>query len=188
MPSIAESYQRINAAWGVDIPQLTAPEAVRAARRLFRFAMRRTFNGKVLVTSGRRYTWIRRGNLYVNPEKGWKELVHMISHWCCHRMRPEAKNHSKVHAKFELRMVKEVLKRGWLQGALKAEPVVVNSLEAKMARLDKREQGWLRRLRRAQTALKKIKRSKMATLTHHHKRKMLDQSSVNGILQTEGHL
>jgi hypothetical protein len=182
MPNIAENYQRINATWGVDIPPLTELEAVRAARKLFRFTMRRTFNGKVFVTSGRRYTWIRRGNIYVNPEKGWKELVHMISHWCCHRMRPEAKNHSKVHARFEQRMVKEVLKRGWLQGTLKTEPVVINSLDVKMARLDKREREWLRRLRRAQTALKSIKRSKTATLAY-HKRKTLDHGRANGTLQ-----
>lgn len=155
-----EWYRRVNAAWPADVPPLTAPEAVRAVRRLYRFGLRRTFRGEVRVTSGRRYTWMYHGVLFVNPEKGWKDLVHLISHYAAERLEPGAA-HGGYHARMELRMIKAVIRRGWLSGALRdpeRAPVVVDERAARQGRLAVRLVAWERRAKRAATALKKLRR------------------------------
>lgn len=55
-------------------------------------------------------------------------------------------------------MIKEVIKRGWLNGSLKTEPKPkpVKDDAFKLARLQAREKAWIRRSRRAATALRKI--------------------------------
>lgn len=157
-----EWYSRVNATWPKDLPALTAGEAERAARRLYRFVLRKTYVGRVHVSSGNRYSAVRYGSMTVNPSRGWKDLVHELSH----SLRPDLP-HSGDHARLEIRMAKEVLRRGWLSGSLKDEP------EAPAAPADKRRKRleqllsgvvrWERKLSRAQNALKKL-RSKLRRL------------------------
>src|SRR5215831_3729989 len=116
--TIEQWYERVNAEWPKNIPQLTAGEAKRAAKRLYRYGMRRTFRGRVVITSGNRSTWVMHGELRVNPGDGWHGLVHMLSHYAHRRRFPNEKPHSKSHARLELAMVKQVVKRGWLNGDL----------------------------------------------------------------------
>jgi hypothetical protein len=55
-------YHSVNSRWpegtheGRDL-RPSPQEAVAAARRLYRFAMKKPFPGKVRITSGNRYTW-----------------------------------------------------------------------------------------------------------------------------------
>jgi hypothetical protein len=173
--TIAEWYERVNAAWPQLIPKLTAAEAVAAGKKLYRFGMRKTWRGPVHVGSGNRHTWIRHGVMTVNPDGGWHALVHGLSHYCHLRTRrwdigeePE-KPHSRGHARMELRMVKEVVRRGWLDGKLArgAEDRARRAAEKRMDRttpafklacLRTREKRWITRTRRAATALSKIRR------------------------------
>ena len=159
----AEWYERVNAAWPTGpLPRLTAEEAIRAGRRLYRFRMKRTFRGPVKVTSGNRYTWIRRGEMLVNPGHGWHGLVHLLSHYCHSRRHPEENPHGGEHARCEIRMIKEVIRRGWLDGRLKSEPKPEPpkpTADTKLAGLRAREKRWITRSKRAATALKKIRRS-----------------------------
>src|SRR6516165_9378245 len=60
---IAQWYERVNAAWPNPRPPLTAEEAIRAAKRLYRFSRGRKWVGPVKITSGRRYTWIQYGTM-----------------------------------------------------------------------------------------------------------------------------
>jgi hypothetical protein len=158
-----EWYERVNATWPRPIPQLTAEEAIRAAKRLYRFGMKRTWRGPVRVTSGNRYTWIRRGEMVVNPSHGWHGLVHLLSHYCHHRNSTVFdKPHGRKHAQLEIRMIKEAIKRGWLDGKLKSEPKVKAKPPTpndKLERLRLREKRWITRTKRAATALKKIRRA-----------------------------
>lgn len=156
----AEWYKRVNAAWPSPIPPLTAAEAIRAGKRLYRFGMKRTFRGPVRVTSGNRYTWIRRGEMLVNPSHGWHGLVHLLSHYCHSRRHPDENPHSGEHARCEIRMIKEVIKRGWLEGKLKSEPKPTPAKPTASSKLDAlraREKRWITRTKRAATALKKIR-------------------------------
>lgn len=157
----AEWYQRVNDAWPADIPELTADEATRAARKLFRFATGRTFTGQVRITSGQRFNRIARGTIYVNPQgyrpyKGWVALVHDLSHY----LKPC--RHGGEHARFELRMIKEVIKRGWLTGVLRSVTVAAtpdDKRAQKIARLEARLKSWETKQRRATNAIKRITKS-----------------------------
>jgi hypothetical protein len=167
--TISDWYQKVNAAWPKATPPLTANEAIRAGRKLYRYCLRRTFRGPVRVTSGNRYAWILSGEMIVNPEHGWHGLVHLLSHCFHRRLHPDEKPHSRSHARLELRMINEVISRGWLAGKLaqgdearaaasKAKRAYQDSTEGKIARLRASEKRWRTRLKRATTALKKITR------------------------------
>jgi hypothetical protein len=110
-------YHSVNGAWpegtndGRDLKP-TPQEAISAAKRLYRLAMKRPFRGKVELTSGNRQTWMRCGVLYVNPDEqdrwrgggGWHELVHSMSHLCARKLHPNAKPHDPQHVFLEKEM------------------------------------------------------------------------------------
>ena len=159
-----EWYARVNAAWpSGPLPSLTGQEAVDVAAKLTRFAIGNYDKGfdSIVETSGRRETWVYGRVLYVNPAKGWHDLVHSLSHWC-HRMTWRAKGHDSSHARMELRMIREVIKRGWLDGRLrkpeKAAPTREEKREKRLAGLNARLDRWEKKQRRAETAIKKLKR------------------------------
>lgn len=170
-----KKYGTVNAAWpdgtndGRDLKP-TPQEALAAAKRLYRFAMKRRFRGKVKLTSGRRHTWVYSGVLYVNPDEaggGWHEIVHSLSHYCAYylfRHRPGQEHNNKVrphgpqHAFLEKEMINYVIKSGWLEGKLKREPK-----PKKDPRLVKAERvllgikKWERKAKLAATKLKKLR-------------------------------
>jgi len=152
-----EWYRRVNAEWPEQVPPLTSEEAVRAGRKLYRFALKRTFKGPVRVTSGNRYAWVRRGEMIVNPEHGWKGLVHLLSHYC------EQGPHGSDHARMELRMIREVKRRGWLTGNLKrpeTPPVIRDARKERYERVLARLVSWEAKLLRAERAIAKLLRQK----------------------------
>jgi hypothetical protein len=159
MVSRKEWYARVNDAWPKPLPELTEYEAIRAARRLWRWALG-SEPPEIQITSGNRYTWTRRGVLMVNPSAGWDRFVHDLSHlfWRrANRVEHDLKPHEKGHARFELRMRKEVLRRGWLDGKLKPAPKPPKDpklvrYEAVIASIER----WRAKLRRAQNALRKL--------------------------------
>lgn len=172
--TIADWYKRVNATWPDEVPAPTPIEATRAAKKLYRFAMGRKFTGKIKVTSGNRFTWINNHIMYVNPKGqqrggfGWKGLVHNLSHWAAHQLNDDCRPHSGAHARLEIRMIKQVIKRGWLKGAL-LKPVTdappIDANERKRTERAKQYVSVLRRLetweakhRRAVNALKKLDR------------------------------
>jgi hypothetical protein len=132
--------------------------------------MGETWQGKVEVTSGNRYTWVKGGVLMVNPNRpgsdggGWKALVHDLSHLCWRKANAVegVRPHEKGHARLELNMRKQVLKRGWLE----VQPPVVEAPppSKKDAQLDRYErikariESWEAKERRVKAALKKLHR------------------------------
>lgn len=168
--TIAEWYRRVNAAWPADVPKLSEREAIRAARRLYRFEFGKPWPEEhVLVSSGNRRVWIRRGFLVVNPDLGWKDLVHDLSHLFHYRRLPDVRPHGPDHARLELRLIKEVVRRGWLSGALRdpaptppppPEVAALRARQARVASLDARILRWERKRKRAETALRKLARER----------------------------
>lgn len=155
-----EWYRRVNAAWPKEIPALTGQEAVRAFRRLYRFVHRRTFSGKIELTSGNRLTWTRHGVWYLNPKQGWPQFVHFLSHRFDHSLRPDS-GHDADHARLELRMIKQVIRRGWLAGRLNQNTAPREPRDLKSLRRDRVLAGikrWETKLKRAQTALRTLRR------------------------------
>lgn len=168
------AYESVNGQWpeGTNEGRSIKPspqEAIAGAKRLYRIAFGRPFRGKMKLTSGRRYTYIRSGIFYVNPDQrywtgqggGWHEIVHGISHYASARLFPKAKGHGPQHAFLERQLIAEVVKRGWLDGKLKRpekpKPVVDRN-ELELARIIARAKRWEARRKRAETALKKLAR------------------------------
>lgn len=168
-------YQSVNGAWpqgtndGRDLKP-TPQEAMSAARRLYRYVMKKPFRGKIVVTSGRRYTWIRNHVMYVNPDQkrwssasggGWHELVHDLSHLFAQRLFPSAKGHGHQHESIERDMVHYVVESGWLDGKLKRpDKPPVDRQAKKLDSIAARIVAWERKERRAITALKKLRAQK----------------------------
>jgi hypothetical protein len=162
---VTMKYDTVNAQWPDVIPALTGAEAMAAAKRLYRIAMGKPLRLPMKLTSGRRYTWPRQGVLHVNPDGhhfgGWRDLVHDISHWCHRRLYPKARPHDPRHAFLEKTLISEVVKRGWLDGKLKRPERPKPSLqEIRYRRIVKRLTAWEAKLRRAETAVKKLRRQR----------------------------
>lgn len=166
-----EWYERVNAAWPVQVPELAAEEAVAAVKKLRRFVrgreqsrgavVVRVRKGKVLGNEYRAFATGGRDEkgrvvLYVNPARGWRELVHDMSH----RYGPDG--HNSEHARCERRMIREVVRRGWLDGKLRVPekpPAQKPDIRAmKRQRTEQAIERWEAKERRATTALKKLRR------------------------------
>lgn len=171
-----EWYERTNAEWPAAVPALTEDEAVKAVKKLYRFVAKRSWKGdlRVMRTSEwtKNYRAIRFGRdaktgrqfIRINVKLGWRELVHDLSHWMpWHLGMREENSHGAAHARLEARMIREVVRRGWLDGKLR--PVA----RAPRPRPDPREEKrrrtveaiarWESKERRAANALKKLRRS-----------------------------
>lgn len=116
-----DEYKPVNDAWPANTPLLRHKEAVSAAKRLYRFGMKKPWKGKVKLTSGNRYNRISYGVLYVNPGKGWRSLVHSLSHHVHRRTQPSRPAHGVWHRSLELEMIQYVLRSGWLDGKLRRD-------------------------------------------------------------------
>jgi hypothetical protein len=51
--------------------------------------------------------------------RGWRKIVHSLSHYCCFRLYPNAPGHGAQHAFLEREMIQHVGYSGWLVGKLK---------------------------------------------------------------------
>jgi len=144
--------------WPDFVPPLTAPEAIRAAKRLWRYSLGMTYVGKIHVGTGNRINWYGNGTLTVNPSRGWKAMVHELSHYFWRRANPGERPHSKHHARFETKLVKEVLKRGWLEGVLRDKAPVkeAHARAKKLALIEAGIERWEAKAKRARTALAKL--------------------------------
>lgn len=166
-------YHTVNGQWpeGTNEGRSLKPtpqEALDAAKKLYTVAMEgKTWSGKWELTSGNRYTWPRYGTFRVNPDQrggGWHELVHCISHYAARRLYNEG--HGPRHRFIERTLIQHVVDNGWLDGALKKEerPKATKTTQmkriAELARINQRIARWSTKMKRAQTALKKLEASK----------------------------
>jgi hypothetical protein len=167
---MTERYQSVNGAWpegtrdGRDLKP-TPQEAITAAKKLYRFAMKQPFRGKVNLTSGRRITWIRNHVLHVNPDErdgGWHEIVHSMSHYCARKLYRHAvgfKPHDHRHAFLERTMIEHVVNSGWLEGKLRRPENPKPESDVKTVRYQRtlsKIETWEKKAKRAENALKKL--------------------------------
>jgi len=148
----------------------TFPEAVRATKKLHRFVRRQKCHWDFEETSGNRYTWVRGNTCFINVDKGWGDFIHLLSHYL-HRA-STGENHSKDHARLELRMRKEVLRRGWLDGRLKDKgrvkvpPSPIDKIQKRrdqIIRLERKIKGLTTRLKTAKRSLSALERNQKKT-------------------------
>lgn len=161
MRSDIGDYTSVNNAWdGVTVTTPTPTEAIRAARRLYRKWMGRAYTGKWKTTSGNRHTWERYGVFSVNTDS-WDRVVHGLSHWVHRRLHPGEEPHHHTHAVIESEMREYMAAEGWLEGRLRpAEKPPVDPAAVRYARACAAIERWERKRKRAETALRKLRRRK----------------------------
>lgn len=164
---IERVYRTVNEAWGrprAELPALTYPEAKAAVRALCRVAgvpLKPAI--KMKETSGNRYTWVRSMVYYINPGNGWWHLVHDVSHRCHRRLHRGARPHDPKEAYLERRLIEHVVASGWLDGKLKRPVRQKPKADVKAvrhARVLARIKKWEAKRKRAETALKTLRRQK----------------------------
>lgn len=164
MPDASEWNRLVNNKWPTDTPKPSAQEAATGAKRLYRKAMGRPFRGKVVITSGNRYTWIRRGTMYVNPDHGWngfRGIIHLLAHYFHARKYPGKRPHHYTELELEKELTNFAIENGFHLGKLKRP-------EKAAIKKDRRALGhkaavealdrWQTKLRRAETAVKKYQK------------------------------
>ena len=163
---MSNRYVSVNGAWpDGELPIPSPQEALSGAKRLYRLVMGHKWRGKWQLTSGKRYTWPANGVYHVNPNGryfgGWRDIVHLMSHQCHRRLYPRHKPHDGrgTHAFIERTMIEHVVKSGWLDGKLKRpEKPKPDVQQARQQRVLARIEKWQAKHKRAETALKKLKR------------------------------
>lgn len=157
----------VNERFGSDQPILSPEESIRAAKKLYRHAMGKSFTGPIKLTSGNRNTWVRNGVLYVNPDevrtnRGLREMIHSISHYCHSRLHPKDAPHSKRQAALEGRLAKFALTKGFADGALKREAPAPKAkpplIQQRYARIVNRRDKYKAEIERATRLLAKAER------------------------------
>lgn len=164
MTTIAQYYERANALWPKPLPALTYPEAVRAARRLYRYVRKHKCPWTFREATGRVGTWMGVDGFHINVREenavhvGWEGLVHSLSHY----LFSDDKPHSKGHARLEARMIKQVIRRGWLDGRLKdaakAPPTPADKDAKEIERIMAGLERWAAKKQRAERAIRKLEK------------------------------
>lgn len=136
----------------------TPQEAVSACRRLYRFAFKKPWKGKVRVVSGNRHTWVYGVELRVNPDRhggGWEALIQSMAHYCAACLYPASRSWLKDQ------MVQYATEKGWFRGSLKQKEKIafledIKAVNRKYKNLKAKIKRWETKKKRAETALKKL--------------------------------
>lgn len=177
---------RVNDLWGGAKPVLPPEETLAAAKKLWRHATGKPWPGKWELTSGRRYTWPRRGTFYVNPDRtgawnppGFRDVIHLIAHYAHRRLHPFDKPHSIRQLRLEAKLTRFAVARwGPNAPAPKAkEPAAPPEPKAKpdpvrvrYQRMVARRDKWTKELDRAKRLLTKAEREVRAYERRHRER------------------
>tara|TARA_R100001244_G_scaffold6885_1_gene9185 strand:- start:50 stop:691 length:642 start_codon:yes stop_codon:yes gene_type:complete len=193
-------YGSVNRMWPEKLPILEKDEAERAYKRLIvKFGTKKVWDGypskwitekmKIrqirkrgapLGNANPRYwkTRVRKCWLSLNGDtndlhKGWRRLIHDVSHYVYHfRFPNNSEGHNIAQAKIEYEMAKFVIESGWLEGKLKAKPKEKHKEDVvllRFSRMLKREKIWERKLKLATSHLKKVKREIKVYERRHNK-------------------
>lgn len=161
-------YKLVEAYLPETLPPITRQEAERAAKRLFRAFGGVNLGGPNMVRPARLRYAVRR--VWISPKptsghfKGWGRLIHDVSHDIHRARHPNARAHDNGHHVIERELAIYVAARDWLSGGLKPAPGVKPSLGDKLAHIDALLKRWGAKLRRAETAMRKLKRRRAALL------------------------
>lgn len=169
------TYKEINALWPSPMPVPTPDEALAGTKRLIRraYALAREEGvatgpipkRKFVLTSGRRYTYVRRGVWYVNPNDkdrggggGWGEIVHSISHWAQRRFWPSEGDHAVRHVHLERELAGYAVEHFLAGQLVRPEKAKPDPKAVRAARVAARIKVWQTKRKRADTALRKLRK------------------------------
>ena len=173
-------YGQVNRMWPNELPILEKIEAERAYKRLInKFGSKKIryydkwINRKLKVYRIRKRgtkTWkteVRKCWLSLNGDtnslsKGWRRLVHDVSHYVYYfRFPNNSQDHNIAQAKIEQEMAQFVIDSGWLDGKLKSKPKPKPTKDekqtAKSKTLIRLIRSWETKESRAKTYIKKYR-------------------------------
>lgn len=157
-------WNYINNLWPSSMRPPTEREAIAGVKRLYKRAMGKPWTGKVQATSGNRYTWIRRGTLFVNPDRGyyggWRDIVHELSHYAHQRVNSRSRPHDAGQAYIERDLSEYAIKHRFPEGGhvrpLKETKAPADKVAERFRRMLVRRDAWEAKAKRANNALKKL--------------------------------
>lgn len=160
----ASDYNRImRKAWdGVPAQQMSnvwKRHAASYVRAFWKSQVGRKFLWKIRFGTGNRRSWLRNGVFTVNPDQGWHDVNHDMSHFI--EQRKGDGGHGDVHLERE-RLGAELIRKRFLEEG--PEPVIekspVDLIAKRSASIDTRIEKWEKKLKRATAALKKLRKQK----------------------------
>lgn len=163
-------HRALNSMWPEGpLPPLDAREAILAVKKLLRSEGIKISRYRFVATRGNRDTWCNYDRLWrVNPENGWRTIVHYVSHWVFNRTTNLRPHHWK-HATVEARMIRVVQERGWLQGALKRpepapkkKPDLLARRLLQRDRLERKIKTLTTRLRKCRLSIARLEKKRSA--------------------------
>ena len=167
-----KTYGKVNRMWPDQIPPITKEEAFKAYKLLTRkFGSKKVWSEylnewetkKLYVGRQKpRRCWICLSGNCNLLDRGWRRLVHDISHrvydW---RFPKSSRDHNIAQAKIEQEMAQYVIDSGWLDGKLKskpkAKPTKDEIQDKKIKNLIKLIRSWERKETTAKTYIKKYR-------------------------------
>ena len=183
-----KTYGQVNRMFPKQLPILEKDEAERAYKKLIaKFGSKKVWSEysnkwitkKMKVRRIRKFgektfkTEVRKCWLSLNGDtntlhKGWRRLVHDVSHYVHDFRFPDSSNHDLAQAVIEKEMVNYVINQGWLEGKLKTKlkpkPTKDEKQNTKIINLEKLIKSWETKEQRAKTYIKKYK-TKLKRLT-----------------------
>ena len=176
-----KTYGQVNRMFPKQLPILEKDEAEKAYKKLIaKFGTKQVWSEysnkwitkKMKVRRIRKFgektfkTEVRKCWLSLNGDtntlhKGWRRLVHDVSHYVHDFRFPNSNNHDLAQAVIEKEMVNYVINQGWLEGKLKTKlkPKLTKDEKqnAKIISLEKLIKSWETKEKRAKTYIKKYK-------------------------------
>ena len=168
-------YDEVNEYWEKqNIPYVTRVEAEKAVRKLMVKFGKPRFAPPSIKYNMTRYksvksvwykTYVCLSGNPKSPNKGWRDIVHLISHKVYRYRHGFARNnqngfkpHSIQQAELELEMAKYVVNQGWLNGVLKPKIVILSKDEKRNKKLEHYQKlisKWQTKLKLANTFIRK---------------------------------
>ena len=160
MPTAREYTRVVEAIWKpIPFEQMLnvwPTHAVSYVRAMWKAEMGTKFPWKIRIGTGNRRTWLHSGVFTVNPNQGWHDINHDMGHFI------ERRKSGGAHTDQQLRLERNganLIVRRFLETEppplKKAKP---NMIEVRASRVDAGIKRWEAKLRRASTALKKLKK------------------------------
>lgn len=159
MPTARDYTQVVEAIWKpIPVEQMLnvwPNHAVSYVRAMWKAETGRKFPWKIRIGSGNRRTWLNYSTFTVNPDQGWHDLNHDMSHFIERRTTGDA--HSDSHLRRE-RNGAHLIVRRFLETGKPAKKEQSDMIAVRAARVNAGIQRWDAKLKRAATALKKLKK------------------------------
>ncbi|KPL28070.1 MAG: hypothetical protein AMJ72_05355 [Acidithiobacillales bacterium SM1_46] len=145
--------------------------AMNYVRAFYKQVMGRKFPYKLRIGSGNRRTWRDSKGFTVNPEQGWHDINHDMSHFLERMITGKA--HSDSHLRLERDGAALICRRFLRDEPYEPPKAKVRDLVAeRAARIETRIKKWETKQKRATTALKKLYKQR-----RYYEQKLTDRAS-----------